>query len=180
MQIVSRFDGRVLLEVPGDTLRGANFRGANLTDANLAGADLARANLAGADLARANLTDANLAGAYLAGANLTDAYLAGADLTDANLTRADLTDANFEGEKLTLAPLQLIGLRWPVLITGQYLRIGCQRHAHETWAAFSDAEIDAMQTGAAKWWAEHKSFILAACEFHRAAVERASAEKETK
>ena len=160
MKIYSRHDGRVLLEVPGDTLRGANFRGANLRGADLQGADLA---------------GANLRGAYLTDANLTDAYLAGADLA-----RANLTDANFEGEKLTLAPLQLIGLRWPVLITGQYLRIGCQRHRHETWAAFSDAEIDVMETGALEWWAEHKAFILGDCEFHRAAVERASAEKETK
>ena len=164
MKIISRFDGCVLKEVPGDTLRCADLQGADLRWADLQGADLQGADLRWADLRWA----------VLQGADLTRANLRGADLEG-----ADLRDADLEGEKLTLAPMQLIGLRWPVLITGQYLRIGCQRHPHETWAAFSDAEIDVMETGALEWWAEHKAFILGDCEFHRAAVERASAEKET-
>ena len=65
--------GTLLLEVPGESLYGAN-----LTGANLSGADLRDANLSGADL-----SGANLFGAYLTYANLT-----GADLRDADLTGA--------------------------------------------------------------------------------------------
>ena len=63
MQIRNRFTGKILFEVEGDTLVGANLSGANLI-----GADLSEASLIGADLSRAKLSGANLFGADLEGA----------------------------------------------------------------------------------------------------------------
>ena len=65
MIIKNRFTGNRILEVEGDTLRGANLRGANLREADLCGADLR-----GADLREANLCGANLYRADLRGADL--------------------------------------------------------------------------------------------------------------
>lgn len=118
------------------TLEAAVVARANLARANLEGADLTWANLAGANLARANLAGAYLEGAYL------------------------------DGEKLTKAPLSLINLHWNVLITGQYMRIGCQHHTHEQWAAFSDDDISAMASEALDFWRRWKIPLLALCEQH--------------
>jgi hypothetical protein len=117
----------------------------------------ARANLADAYLAGANLADAYLADAYLAGANLADAYLAGANLAD---------------ETITIQPIKISGLTWPVLITDGYLRIGCQRHTHEQWQNFTDDEIRAMETGARLFWKSWKEPLMIMCKNHAEKVKK--------
>ena len=151
----------------GANLAGANLAGANLAGANLAGANLARANLAGANLAGANLDGANLDGANRAGAYLADAYLDGANLAGANLAGAYLAGANLAGETLTKAPISLLNLKWNVLITARFMRIGCQRHDHDTWKQFTDYEIGKMSPGALEFWTQWKGPMLAMCDAYR-------------
>jgi len=175
IEINCRFTGKVLFthEAEGNTIK-LTLEAAVSARANLAGAYLARANLAGANLARAYLARANLAGANLDGANLD-----GANLDGAYLDGAYLDGAYLAGEKLTKAPLSLLNLRWHVLITGQYMRIGCKRHTHEEWAAMDDAAINQMDTGALKFWRKWKSPLLALCEQHHEEPQEESAtEKE--
>ncbi|TXH58399.1 MAG: pentapeptide repeat-containing protein [Desulfurellales bacterium] len=164
----------------GAYLDGAYLAGANLAGANLAGANLAGANLARAYLAGANLGGANLDGAYLDGAYLAGVYLDGANLDGANLDGAYLAGAYLAGEVLNKAPISLLNLQWPVLITGQYMRIGCQRHTHEVWRTFTDAEIAYMAKGALAFWRNWKAPLLALCGIHRgealAAVPQTEAE----
>ena len=144
IQITALFSGSVLFEHEAEnntvslTLVAAVKAGANLARANLA-----RANLGGANLARASLDGANLDGAYLGGAYLGGAYL--------------------DGEVLNKAPISLINLQWSILITGQYMRIGCQRHTHEEWRDFTDAKIRNMAIGALAFWREWKAPLLAIC-----------------
>jgi uncharacterized protein YjbI with pentapeptide repeats len=145
----------------GANLRDANLGGANLGGAYLRGANLGGANLCGADLCGANLRDADLRGAYLRGAYLRGANLCGADLRDANLR-----DANLSDERLIKEPMQIIGLFWFVLITQQYMSIGCQRHTHEEWAAFTDDDISEMHDNALEFWKANREFLLAACKLH--------------
>jgi len=158
IDINSSLTGNALFthETEGNTIK-LTLEAAVSARANLAGADLARADLAGADLAGANLARADLARADLARANLAGASLAGADIDSADI----------DGEKLTEAPLSLLNLRWPVLITGQYMRIGCQRHTHEEWAAMNDAAINRMNDGALEFWREWRNPLLALCEQYR-------------
>ena len=140
----------------------ADLSGARLTGANLSGARLTGANLSGADLSGADLSGANLYGANLNGANLTRANLYGA-----NLSGADLTSADLEGEILDKNPIFLTGLRWPVLITEAYMRIGCQRHTHEAWAALDDDAISGMDDDALEFWSKRRDMLLALCHAHR-------------
>jgi len=144
-------------------LSGANLRGANLRDANLSGANLRDAYLGGANLSGANLSDANLRDA-----NLRGAYLGGANLGGANLSGANLSDAEIEGEKITVAPIQISGLQWAVLITDGYMRIGCQRHTHADWEGFDAAQIAEMAGNAPEFWAAWKGPLLAMCAAHAA------------
>lgn len=67
---IYNLDGVELLDVPGDTLIGANLEGADLREANLIGADLRNAHLQGANLEGSDLEGADLTGANLQGANL--------------------------------------------------------------------------------------------------------------
>ena len=127
----------------------------------------ARANLDGANLDGANLAGASLDGANLDGASLAGAYLDGASLAGANLARASLAGASLDGEALTKAPLSVLNLTWPVLITEGYMRIGCQRHTHEEWRSFDDAAIAEMEPRAADFWGRWGQALLAMCDAHK-------------
>ena len=108
-------------------------------------------------------------GANLYGANLYGAKLDGANLDGANLRSANLYDANLDGEKLTKTPLQLNNLKWFVLISDKYLRIGCQRFTIEEWKNFDDETIVKMDFAALKFWRKWKASIIALCDAHTTA-----------
>ena len=149
IQITAHITGAMLFEHEAEY---------NTVSATLVAAVKAGANLAGAYLGGANLGGANLGGANLGGADLGGAYLGGADLGGASLDGAYL-----DGEVLNKAPISLINLQWSILITGQYMRIGCQRHTHEEWRDFTDAKIRNMARGALAFWREWKAPLLAIC-----------------
>ena len=174
-------------------LSGANLSGANLCGAYLYGANLSDANLSGANLSGANLSDANLRGANLRGANLrgaylSDAYLSGANLSDANLRGANLrgaylsdaylSGASFgEGVTTEQGVLQLIGLRWDVIIFDAHMRIGCQMHPLSDWASFDDRRIAEMDgADALRFWRQHKSALLTLAQRGNAPAAIAKAE----
>ena len=182
IQITDLFSGSVLFEHEAErntvalTLVAAVKAGANLGGAYLAGAYLDGANLDGANLVRANLAGASLDGASLAGANLT-----GANLDRAYLDGANLDGANLDGEVLNKAPISLINLQWSILVTGQYMRIGCQRHTHEEWRDFTDAKIRNMAIDALAFWRKWKAPLLAICHANHeapAATDPVGAESE--
>ena len=112
---------------------------------------------------------ANLYGADLYGADLRGANLRGADLRGADLYGANLRGANLDGEKLTKTPLQLNNLKWLVLISDKYLRIGCQRFTIEEWKNFDDETIVEMDFAALKFWRKWKAPIIALCDAHTTA-----------
>ena len=159
IQIRHRDTNAVLFEceAPADLSSGLRMRHA------LEKATQARANLARANLARANLAWANLAWANLDGANLARANLAGANLDGANLDKTNLTQAKF-GDGVTAARgiRQVLGLRWPVTIFDNHMRIGCQLHSLADWAAFTKRDIVEMDgTDALLFWRRHKAILLA-------------------
>ena len=167
LSILSRLDASILFEFEAEEnslkimLQAAIKARANLYGANLYAANLRDANLQGANLQGADLRDANLYGADLDGANLQ-----GANLLDANLYGADLYGAELDGEKLSKTPLQLNNLKWFVLISDKYLRIGCQRFTIEEWKNFDDATIVKMDFAALKFWRKWKAPIMALCDAH--------------
>jgi hypothetical protein len=111
----------LILEVPGDSLRGADLRCADLPMADLLRADLPladlrRSDLRGSDLQHAKLQNANLMYADLKYADLKYAdlmyaHLQGANLQNANLRNANLQDADLQGANLQEADLRDADLR---------------------------------------------------------------------
>jgi uncharacterized protein YjbI with pentapeptide repeats len=148
-------------------LRGANLYGADLRSADLRSADLRSANLYGADLRGADLRSADLRSADLRSADLEGADLEGANLYGADLRSADLRSADLEGEILKQTPVTISNLRWWVLISDSYLRIGCQRHLTSEWRGFSDEKIASMDSDALEFWTKYKTAILALCDAHQ-------------
>jgi len=161
----------------GANLHGADLRGADLRGADLRGADLDGANLYGANLDGADLHGADLHGANLRGANLRGADLRGADLDGANLRGADLRGANLYGEKISQNPISIVGLNWAVLISDGFMRIGCQRHSHQEWSDFDDAQISDMASDALGFWQQWKQPLLAMCSAHAAKVTKPEIEQ---
>ena len=150
MATVRTIDGKMLIDLPDKTVREAVQ---HLVDSG--------ANLTGASLTRANLIGADLYGASLTGANLT-----GANLTGASLTGASLTGANLYGDVLSITPIQIYGMMWPILITEARMKIGCQTHTHDVWRGFTVLDISAMAPKAAGFWTEHGATLLALCDSH--------------
>ena len=149
IQIRHRDTNAVLFEceAPADLSSGLRMRHA-LEKATQARANLARANLARANLARANLDGANLDGASLYGANLDGANLDGAKFGD--------------GVTAARGIRQVLGLRWPVTIFDNHMRIGCQLHSLADWATFTKRDIVEMDgTDALLFWRRHKAMLLA-------------------
>ena len=166
VEIKSRWDESVLFaaEIPDNTPQELQTRLA-LEQAVKSGANLNGANLSRADLYCANLSDANLSGANLNGANLSGANLSDANLSRANLSRADLNGASYgDGVPMTTPPLQLNGLRWPVLILDTHMKIGCELHSLADWFSFDDTRIAKMDGKSARqFWDAWKEPLRATC-----------------
>ena len=96
-------------------------------------------------------------------ASATRANLAWANLAGANLDGANLDGATFgHGVTASRGVIQLLGLRWTVTIFDVHMRIGCQMHSLDDWAAFDDRQIAAMDGAQAlRFWRQHKTTLLA-------------------
>ena len=99
---------------------------------------------------------------------LEKATQARANLARANLARANLDGASLDGAKfgdgVTAARgiRQVLGLRWPVTIFDNHMRIGCQLHSLADWATFTKRDIVEMDgTDALLFWRRHKAILLA-------------------
>jgi len=152
-------------------LRGVDLRGVDLSDADLRCADLRCADLSNTDLHYAKLSYANLSNTNLSYANLNGADLRCADLRRADLRGVDLGDANLSGVDLRGAiygkgiiigdkVIQISGLRWPILIFKDHIKIGCQFQSREKWKTFSDEDITRMDKESLEDWKKYKEIIL--------------------
>ena len=100
----------------------------------------------------------------LRGAYLRDADLRGADLRDADLSDADLRGADLRGADLSGAAIVIYGMMWPIQITKNCIKIGCQSHTLDDWVDFDDDKISKMHDNALEFWKENKDFIINKCK----------------
>ena len=70
--------------------------------------------------------------------------------------------------RLSKTPLFLYNLNWPVTITTQHIKIGCQTHKIEEWRNFDDGKISDMSYSALEFWTKYKSVIMALADAHSA------------
>lgn len=181
--IIYSCDAPTMLEtveeaVKKDTnLSYADLNSAKLKGINLKKAFLSQVTLRNTDLRDADLSNAYLDSAYLNGTNLSGATLNGVYLFGIDLRSTVLKGAMLDGEELVLAPISILNLRWNVLITGEYMTIGCERHTHQEWTEFTEDRIKAMHPEAFEFWfGNWRIPLLNMCEAHRNACELRKAE----
>ena len=94
---------------------------------------------------------------------LEKATQARASLDGASLDGARLDGAKFgDGVTAERGIRQVLGLRWPVTIFDNHMRIGCQLHSLADWATFNKRDIVEMDgTDALLFWRRHKAMLLA-------------------
>ena len=78
-------------------------------------------------------------------------YLSGADLRSANLRDA-------VGNCREIKSLQLD--IWPIAYAKNVLSIGCKQYTISEWRAFTDEEIEKMNSDALEWWHKWKEIIF--------------------
>jgi len=139
-------------------LEDAKLRYTNLRNADFSNTNLRNADLRFADLFNANLKNANLEYANLENTNLKNADLEFADLFNANLKNADLKNANLNNA--IWDGIQIVGLKWCIIIIKNQIQIGCEIHSPEQWEKFNDEEINKMNTNALNWWKQNKKNIF--------------------
>jgi hypothetical protein len=83
----------------------------------------------------------------------------GADLVDVTISKPN-------GEKITLknTPLQILGLKWIVIIFDKDMRIGCEFHSIQDWWLFNDDRISKMDEHALTFWRANKAMLQAICK----------------
>ena len=73
------------------------------------------------------------------------------------------------------SPVLISGLCYQVTITDTHIKIGCEYHAIDDWASFTDSRIRQMDGDhAITFWNEHKSSIMALAESHKIKAEEAA------
>ena len=74
-------------------------------------------------------------------------------------------DAEVSGNaQVTYTPICISGLYWPVTITDNHMRIGCEMHLKTEWNNFDDARIKLMDSRALEFWNQYKGILLFLCD----------------
>ena len=118
----------------------------------------AQADLSGSDLSYSDLSGSDLRGSDLSGSDLRGSDLRGSDLRGSNLSGSD-------GEKIKIekTPVQILGLRWDILIFDAHMKIGCEFHKISEWQGFDNDKIERMDGNALSFWEINKASLLAIC-----------------
>ena len=98
------------------------------------------------------------------GGNFRGGDFWGGDFRGGDFLGGNFRGGNFLGEKLTHKPISIYGLFWPVLITGNQMQIGCQRHTHDSWKNFDALAIKKMHAEATEFWRVNGALLLSICD----------------
>ena len=73
-------------------------------------------------------------------------------------------DAQVYGDA-RVSPIVIAGLRYPVTITDQHMKIGCEFHPIGEWGGFDDRRILEMDGKAAlTFWRSYKNILMGICQ----------------
>ena len=164
------FDSYGILIWRGGNFRGGNFRGGNFLGGNFWGGNFWGGNFLAGDFR----------GGDFRGGNFRGGDFRGGDFRGGDFLGGNFLGGNFRGDKITRKPISIYGLEWPIIITEIKMQIGCQVHANDAWANFTDKEISRMHAKAADFWNTNKTFLLAICknEMDAAALTKSKGEQK--
>ena len=128
------------------------------------------------DYGRIQWNSGNFWGGNFRGGDFRGGEFWGGDFRGGNFWGGDFWGGNFwggnfRGEKLNHKPISIYGLTWPIMITGNQMKIGCQTHTHGKWRNFADFEIKEMESRATEFWRTNKDFLLSICDHEKLLTE---------
>ena len=150
-------------------------RNTDLSDSDVSGSDMSYSDYRGSNFSRANMRGVKLIGCKLGGCNFAETQLSGESLCGVDTRLVKLRGSYIDGEKLHKEPIVINGLPWFVLITDNYMRLGCERHTHEEWRKFRTSNIEKMGVGAVAIFKRYREVLLALCDLHQPIKKVASA-----
>ena len=133
---------RLLLEISGWELSGANLTEAHITNGEVSDTNFSNATLTNASLWSSNFTDVSFRGADLAGALLRRSTLTNVDMSGANLTDVDFESATLRSVNLDGTDLRTVNL------SGVRTFSGSLRGANLSGLALPSLEVDTDVTDA--------------------------------
>ena len=119
IQIKNRYNSKLIVDGDYESLKEAIVKNKdNLSLSNLHYSDLSDSDLHNSDLSLSDLSDSDLSNS---------------DLSNSDLRYIIFSNTKFYKEILNKTPIQIIGLKWSILITKLYMKIGCEFHTIEEW-----------------------------------------------
>lgn len=146
----------------------------NTTAITLAASVKAGIKLVGADLSNSDFSKVEIRGAICINSSFVGSRFDGSRFVGSRFVGSSFDGSRFDDEQITKPPISLLNTGWPVLITQAFMRIGCQRHSHESWRGFSDNEINDMDSKALDFWKKWGPHLLALCAAHAEDVQPAA------
>ena len=93
------------------------------------------------------------------------ADLSGADLSGADLSGADLCETRVaDGLTIDRSPLQILGLRRPVIIFDHHTKIGCQLRSIQEWRSLSESDVVEIYNDSVDFWRSARDALLLLAE----------------
>ena len=151
-------------EFCGGEFRGGAFRGGAFCGGAFRGGEFCGGAFRGGEFLGGEFRGGEFCGgAFRGGAFRGGAFWGGEFLG------GEFRGGEFWGEHITICPLSVYGLRWPVVIAGTQMHIGCERRKIDEWRTFDDATINKMDRGALKFWRANKATLLTICDSRESA-----------
>ena len=125
-----------------------------------------------------NFIGGDFRGGNFIGGNFIGGNFWGGNFIGGNFIGGNFIGGNFRGEKLNHKPISIYGLTWPIIITGNKMVIGCQRHSHDEWIKFTDKDIKRMESRAHEFWRTNRDFLLSICAHEKLLTEFYDKENE--
>ncbi len=73
---------------------------------------------------------------------------------------------------VSITPIIVVGLLWPVVISDAHIQIGCEAHKTDDWRRFKDSRINLMDVLAPEFWNQWKAAILEMAVTHQSNIKR--------
>ena len=144
----------------------ADFSNQDFTGYSFEDVEFYRVNFSGANLTGTIFKDVDLSSCDLSGANLTNVSFANVslrlcDFADANLTDVDFSNITFlncKGNGKEIKELNIPTYR--VVITKEFMQIGCEGHTTKDWFQMNEKQIYGMDAPISLlWWREFKETL---------------------
>jgi len=141
--------------------RNTDFSGSTLDDCDMSYGDYRGSNFSRCSAKRTKFTGSNLRGC-----NTVKMLIDGESLIGVDTRMVNLKGSIIDGEEVKKQPIVINGLPWFVLITDNYMRLGCERHTHQDWKNMKIKDMEKIGEIAVYIFQKYSSLLFTLCDLH--------------